>query len=450
MEPNIPKLFGTSGIRGKVGDEITPELALNVGRAISTYLGIGHDVVMGYDTRTSNLMLERAVSAGILQGGCNVLSVGMVPTPIVGYATMKLGANAGVMITASHNPSPDNGIKLWNPDGMAYLQKQERIIEKIIHEKKFFNASWQDIGKIRDVSAVVNDYIEDLLDSVNIAPGLKVVVDCANGAASYLSPLILRKAGCQVVSLNAQPDGFFPGRKPEPSAANLQELMKVVKATGADLGIAHDGDADRMVAVDDEGRMADFDKLLALVSAEIGGCVVTTVDASACIDRTMKEVEGTVERTKVGDVHVAEMIHDINATFGGEPSGTWLHPQFCMCPDGILSALRVIELVQNKGPLSKLLDDIVSYPTIRDKINCQDYQKEKIMQMAETDLSSLFDDVVDVNLKDGVRISFSDGSWVLVRPSGTESFIRITLEGMTEDKAQIIHEKSARFIEKFI
>jgi len=450
LDPNIPKLFGTSGIRGKVGDEITPELALNVGKAISTYLDKGHDVVMGYDTRTSNLMLERAVSAGILQGGCNVLSLGMVPTPLVGYATMKLGADAGVMITASHNPSPDNGIKLWNPDGMAYLQKQERTIEKIIHEKKFFNASWQDIGKIRDVSAVVNDYIEDLLNSVNITPGLKVVVDCANGAASYLSPLILRKAGCQVVSLNAQPDGFFPGRKPEPSAANLQELMKVVKATGADLGIAHDGDADRMVAVDDEGRMADFDKLLALVSAEIGGCVVTTVDASACIDRTMKEVGGTVERTKVGDVHVAEMIHDINATFGGEPSGTWLHPQFCMCPDGILSALRVIELIQNKGPLSKLLDDVVSYPTIRDKINCQEHQKENIMQKAETDLSLIFDDVMDVNLKDGVRLSFSDGSWVLVRPSGTESFIRITLEGRTEDKAQIIHEKSAKFIKKFI
>lgn len=450
MKTEIPKLFGTSGIRGKIGDEITPELVLDVGKAISTYLGKGNDVVIGYDTRTSNLMLERAVSAGILQGGCNVLSLGMVPTPLVGYATMKLGADAGVMITASHNQSPDNGIKLWNPDGMAYLQKQERTIEKIVHEKNFFNASWQDIGKIRDISPVINDYIEDLLNLMNIKPGLKVVVDCANGAASYLSPLILRKAGCHVISLNAQPDGFFPGRNPEPSATNLQELMKVVKATGADLGIAHDGDADRMVAVDEKGQMADFDKLLALVSAEMGGCVVTTVDASACIDRAMEEVGGKVERTKVGDVHVAEMIHDINATFGGEPSGTWLHPQFCMCPDGILSALRVIELVQNKGPLSKLLDDVTSYPTIRDKIDCQEDQKDIIMEKAETDLSLIFDDVVNVNLQDGVRISFSDGSWVLVRPSGTESFIRITLEGKTEDKANILHEKSARFIEKFL
>ncbi len=450
MGLEIPKLFGTSGIRGKIRDEITPELALKVGKAISTYLGKGNRVVIGYDTRTSNLMLERAVSAGILQGGCHVLSVGMVPTPVVGYATMKLNADAGVMITASHNPSPYNGIKLWNPDGMAYLQEQERTIEKIIHENNFYEASWEDIGQITDISPVVNNYIEDLLGLMDIEPGLKVVVDCANGAAAYLSPLILRKAGCKVVSLNAQPDGFFPGRNPEPSEANLQELMKVVKVTGADLGIAHDGDADRMIAVDDKGRMADFDKLLALVSAEIGGCVVTTVDASACIDRALEEVGGTVERTKVGDVHVAEMIHMIGANFGGEPSGTWLHPQFCMCPDGILSALRVIELVQNKGPLSKLLDDIPSYPTIRDKIDCQEDQKDPIMRKAETDLSRIYEDVADINLKDGVRISFTDGSWVLVRPSGTESFIRITLEGKTEDKARMIHEKAADFIHDFL
>lgn len=450
MDTEIPKLFGTSGIRGKIEKDITPELALRVGRAISTYLGKKKKIVVGYDTRTSNLMLERAVSAGILQGGCQVLSIGMVPTPVVGYATMKLEADAGVMITASHNPSPYNGIKLWNPDGMAYLQEQERTIERIIHENKFYNAPWEDIGKITDVSPVVNDYTEDLLGLMNIQPGLKVVVDCANGAASYLSPFILRKAGCKVVSLNAQPDGFFPGRKPEPSEANLQELMKVVEVTGADLGIAHDGDADRMIAVDDKGRMADFDKLLALVSAEMGGCVVTTVDASACIDRALEEVGGTVERTKVGDVHVAEMIHNIDATFGGEPSGTWLHPEFCMCPDGILSALKVIKLVQNRGPLSLLLDNVQVYPTMRDKIYCREDQKDPLMEKAKTDLPSIYHEVADVNLKDGVRISFEDGSWVLVRPSGTESFIRITLEGKTEDKAYMIHEKAAKFIHELL
>ena len=164
----------------------------------------------------------------------------------------------------------------------------------------------------------------------------------------------------------------------------------------------------------------------------------------------MEEVGGTVERTRVGDVHVAEMIHNIDATFGGEPSGTWLHPEFCMCPDGILSALKVIKLVQNRGPLSLLLDNIPVYPTMRDKIDCREDQKDPLMEKAKTDLPSIYQEVADVNLKDGVRISFEDGSWVLVRPSGTESFIRITLEGKTEDKARMIHEKAAKFIHELL
>ena len=448
MASEIPKLFGTSGIRGKIGSDITLEVAVEIGMAIATYTGgKGSKIVLGYDSRTSNVMIENAVTAGLLQCGCHVLKMGMAPTPLVGYATMKLEANAGVMITASHNPPEYNGIKLWNPDGMAYRQEQERFIEEIIHKKSFKTVSWEDIGKVEEVNYVVSEYIKDILDHVDIKPGIKVVVDCANGAASYLSPIILRKAGCSVVAINSQPDGFFPGRLPEPSQKNLQELMKVVKATGADIGIAHDGDADRMIAIDEKGRMADFDKLLAIVSREIGGTVVTTVDASLCTDKCMDEVGGHVIRTKVGDVHVAEAIEGNNATFGGEPSGTWLHPNFCMCPDGILSALRVIELVQKYGSLSKQLDAVPSYPTIRDRVNCENFQKEPIMEKVEEELHILLDDVVDVNRIDGVRITLDDGSWVLIRPSGTESFIRITLEATSNEKAHMIRNQCAEFIE---
>ena len=347
MTDMIPRLFGTSGIRGKIGSEITLNLITDVGMAAATYVGgKGRKAVIGYDTRTSNKMVENAIIAGILQCGCDVIRLGMVPTPLVGYAAMKLNADIGIMITASHNPSQYNGIKLWNPKGMAYTQDQERTIEKIVHEKTFSKVSWEHIGDIKDNSSIISGYMDDLLNNVDIKGGLKVVVDCANGAGSFVSPIVLRKAGCEVLTLNSQPDGFFPGRMPEPSEANLSELMKVVKATGADLGIAHDGDADRMVAIDDEGKMADFDKLLALVSSKIGGKIVTTVDASFCVDKCMKESDGEVIRTKVGDVHVAEAIVECNASFGGEPSGTWLHPDFCMCPDGILSALKVIEIVE--------------------------------------------------------------------------------------------------------
>ncbi|MBI5681548.1 MAG: phosphoglucosamine mutase [Methanobacterium sp.] len=448
MDEMIPKLFGTSGIRGKLVSELTLELITDIGMAVATYIGgKGRKIVIGYDTRTSNKMVENAITAGILQCGCNVIRLGMVPTPLVGYAAMKLGADLGIMITASHNPSQYNGIKLWNSTGMAYTQDQERTIEKIVHEKSFSQASWEFIGKIEDNEGVVFDYINDLLDNVDIKGNLKVVVDCASGAGSYISPIVLRKAGCHVLTLNCQPDGFFPGRMPEPSQANLSELMKVVKATGADIGIAHDGDADRMVAIDDQGRMADFDKLLALVSSKIGGKVVTTVDASFCVDKCMEDVGGEVIRTKVGDVHVAEVIVESNASFGGEPSGTWLHPDFCMCPDGILSALKVIEIVEKYGPLSKLLDEIPSYPTIRDRIECENIQKTLIMEKVKEELPDYFDNVLDVNFIDGVRISMEDGSWVLIRPSGTESYIRITLEGKTMVTAKEIQNKSREFIE---
>ncbi|MGV8143142.1 MAG: phosphoglucosamine mutase [Methanothermobacter sp.] len=443
-----PRLFGTSGIRGPVGTAVTADLALKMGRALSTLLGPGSDVVVGYDSRTSNQMLEKALTAGILEGGCNVLSLGMAPTPLVGYATMKLG-DAGVMITASHNPPQDNGIKVWNMDGMAYRSKQEKELEEIFYNGTFSNVSWDEMGKVKDIKSMTREYVNDLLKFVDIEPGLKVVIDCANGAASYLSPLILRKAGCEVITLNSQPDGFFPGRMPEPSEANLQELMMMVKATNADLGIAHDGDADRMVAVDELGNMADFDKLLSLVAQDVGGCVVTTVDASNSIDICLEDI-GMVIRTKVGDVHVAEAIEKNNAAFGGEPSGTWIHPEFCMCPDGILSALKLIALVREKGPLSKLLDDVPSFPTLREKINCDESQKKNIMEHTKLEFPNIFKDMVESNLIDGVRLSLENGSWVLIRPSGTESYIRITLGGKTELEAQELMDKCKGFMEDLL
>lgn len=442
------KLFGTSGIRGPISTAVTADLALKMGRALSTLLGPGHDIVVGYDSRTSSQMLEKALIAGILEGGCDVLSLGMAPTPLVGYATMKLG-DAGVMITASHNPPQDNGIKVWNKNGMAYRPNQERELEKIISDETFSNASWENIGKVKGIKNTSREYVKDLLDYAHIKPGLKVVVDCASGAASYLSPLILRKAGCEVITLNSQPDGFFPGRLPEPSEANLQELMKMVKATQSDLGIAHDGDADRMIAIDEKGNMADFDKLVSLMAREVGGRVVTTVDASNSIDMCL-EGKGEVIRTKVGDVHVAEAIEENDAFFGGEPSGTWIHPDFCMCPDGILSALKIAALVSEKGPLSKLLDEVPSFPTLREKINCEEFQKKMIMEKTEAEFAKLFEDVSEVNLIDGVRLSLENGSWVLIRPSGTESYVRITLGGKTDLEAQKLMDKSKAFMKNLL
>ena len=437
------KLFGTSGIRGKIGSEVTCELALNVGKSLAYYLGNEGTVVLGYDTRTTNEMLDQAITAGLIESGVNVIKIGMVPTPLVGYATDKLNADAGIMLTASHNPSRYNGIKIWNKNGMAYTSVQEAEIEKIYSDKSYISVSWDKVGKISVNEEIKGQYIDDLVDSVDIKEGLKVVIDCASGAGSEISPLVFRKAGCEVTTLNSQPDGFFPGRNPEPNAENLQNLMKTVVAVGADLGIAHDGDADRMITIDEKGNISPFDSLLALMSKEFDGDIVTTVDAGLCMDESVK---GNVYRTPVGDVNVAEVIIEKNASFGGEPSGTWLHPDFCMCPDGILSGLRMAELVSKKGKLSDLLAEIPSYPNIREKITCSKEAKVKVMENMEELLNDAFDDIVEVNSLDGVRLTFADDSWVLVRPSGTEDYIRITLESRDSKRAESIKETCVKII----
>ncbi len=437
------KLFGTSGIRGLIGSEVTCELALNVGKSLAYYLGNEGTVVIGYDTRTTNQMLDQAICAGLLESGVDVIKIGMVPTPLVGYATEKLGADAGIMLTASHNPSQYNGIKLWNKNGMAYTQAQERKIEEIYANKDYISVSWDSIGKLSVNEEIKGQYIDDLVDMVDIKEGLKVVVDCASGAGSEISPLVFRKAGCEVTTLNSQPDGFFPGRNPEPNAENLQTLMKTVVAIGADLGIAHDGDADRMITVDEKGNISPFDSLLALISKEFEGDIVTTVDAGLCMDESVK---GEVLRTPVGDVNVAEVIIEKNAAFGGEPSGTWLHPDFCMCPDGILSGLRMAEIVSREGKLSELLAQIPQYPNIREKITCSKEAKIKVMENMEDLLKDAFDDIVEVNSLDGVRLTFADDSWVLVRPSGTEDYIRITLESRDAGRAEEIKEICVKII----
>jgi len=437
------KLFGTSGIRGLVGSEVTCELALNVGKSLAYYLGNEGTVVIGYDTRTTNKMLDQAICAGLLESGINVVKIGMVPTPLVGYACEKLDADAGIMLTASHNPSPYNGIKIWNKNGMAYTSAQEAEIEKIYAEKSYISVSWDKVGSLSVNEEIKGQYIDDLVNMVDIKEGLKVVIDCASGAGSEISPLVFRKAGCEVTTLNSQPDGFFPGRNPEPNADNLQNLMKTVVAIGADLGIAHDGDADRMITVDEAGNISPFDSLLALISKEFDGDVVTTVDAGLCMDES---VNGEVFRTPVGDVNVAEVIIEKNAAFGGEPSGTWLHPDFCMCPDGILSGLRMAELVSNKGKLSQLLSEIPSYPNIREKITCSKEAKIKVMENMEDLLKDAFNDIKEINSIDGVRMTFEDDSWVLVRPSGTEDYIRITLESRSAERAEEIKNICVKII----
>ncbi len=408
-------LFGSSGIRGIANKEITPGLALRVGLAVGTL----HDsCVIGRDPRTSGEMIEHAVVSGLLSAGCNVTRIGMVSTPALAFAARNY--DCGIMITASHNPAEYIGIKLWNSDGMAFDTRQQDELEYIIKNKKWKTAQWNNIGKVNE-TCVIEEYVENILEKVGRA-SLKVVVDCGCGAASTVTPYVLRRMGCKVITLNSQPDGFFPARNPEPVEKNLEMLKKAVIAFGADLGIAHDGDADRMMAIDGLGRFVDGDKLLAFFGLrETKKSIVVPVDTSIIVDDVLKGRK--IYRTRVGDVYVAEELKKRSADFGGEPSGSWIFPKVSLCPDGIYAAARLIEIVENEGRLDAMINELPSYPVKRGALPCSNERKETAMKKINIGLKKLG----RVSNIDGIKVDTENG-WVLVRPSGTEPKIRITAE----------------------
>ena len=444
------KIFGTSGVRGVVNEDFTPELALDLGLALATHLGSSGEVAVGKDPRTSSDMIESCLISGLLSGGCSLKRLGTVPTPLVSFATRFLNAKAGVMITASHNPPEYNGVKFFTSDGMAYTPEEEEKIETLYFEKKLKSVAWDRIGEVEEVNVLAN-YLDEIAGAVELTRSYKVVVDCGNGAGSVVTPYLLRRLGCEVVTLNSQLDGFFPGRGLEPSPENLQDLCRVVKSVGADLGIAHDGDADRTAAVDELGRVAQADKLLALISAHQlrreGQIVVTTVDASSVVDDRVRERGGRVVRTRVGDVSVAEAIKKHRAIFGGEPSSAWIFPEVHPVPDGPLAAAKILEMLDSSGKkLSELLDGVPEYPMVREKLACPDEKKTVVMGRFRRKVGREFKGIKGILTIDGVRLSLKDGSWVLVRPSGTEPYIRVTAEGKTSARAKEIAGKAAKVL----
>ncbi len=443
------KYFGTSGIRGKVGEFLTPELALRAGRALGEYLGGGR-VAVGRDTRVHGDAIASAVIAGLLSQGCEVVDVGVVCTPTLGCYVSEEGLDAGVMVTASHNPPEYNGIKFWNSDGMAFTPDQEREIEEIMDGEPEY-PDWREFKGVTREEGAPEVHVERILREVEAdGEGLRVVVDCANGPSSLVTPTVLREMGCEVITINAHLDGHFPGRHPEPRPEHLRELMRTVRSVDADLGIAHDGDADRVVFVTEEGEFAGYDEVLALVCRRIleekgAGKVAVNVDASMVVDEVVRELGGEVVRTKVGDVYVAEAIKREGCVFGGEPNGTWIHPDAHMCPDGPLSAAWMVSLLAEEGrPLSELLEEVPKYPTLRENVECPDELKSKVMECVERRVRENYDEIDTV---DGVRVELEDG-WALIRPSGTEPVVRVTVEAESEERARELRDEFVSLVEE--
>ncbi|GFO97968.1 phosphoglucomutase/phosphomannomutase alpha/beta/subunit [groundwater metagenome] len=421
--------FGSSGIRGVANTEITPQLALNFGLAVGS---VYREVVIGHDPRIAGEMIEHAVISGLLSAGCKVLRAGMVPTPTLALTSKVHGC--GIMITASHNPARYIGMKVFK-DGMSLDTGQQEEIEDLLENEKFTRADWEETGHLDVFGTAIKEHSEIILKNTG-SSDLKVVVDCGCGAASVITPYILREMGCVVITLNSQPDGHFPGRQPEPIDENLKLLKSTVKAAGADLGIAHDGDADRMMAVDDQGRFVSGDKMLAFFAVrEARKAIAVPVDTSRVVDDMLNGIK--ISRTKVGDVYVAETLKKIKGEFGGEPSGAWIFPKISLCPDGIYAAAKLVEIVEHEGRFSRLLGSIPEYPVKRGAFPCQDRKK------AMTIIAERLERLGEMDTLDGIRVDIDDG-WILVRPSGTEPKIRITVE--SQDRCEELYEKAEEIV----
>ena len=454
--PNSPKLFGTAGIRGSVRDKVTEKFALDLARAMSTMLANDGQVMVGSDYRTTSAQLRTTLLGGLLGGGIDTLDAGILPTPVLAFGVRTLGANAGIMVTASHNPPQDNGMKCYSHEGREYVSEEEQILERLISQGRFTDVAWNQVGRVTKAPGITDAYFDRVLDQTrSFQRRLKVVVDCANGTTYNLTPLILSRMGCEVLSLNGQPDGRFPGRPAEPNPANLVTTCEFVRNVKADLGIAHDGDGDRLAIIDEKGRYINNDTLLAffarLLLRENGpGRIITTADTSSRIDKVVGSAGGTVERTRLGKTHMLLTREDRgNIRLCCEP---WkiIDPAWGFWGDAIYAACKVVQALDHtKGAASSLFRGIPNYPQERFFFQCPDQLKDAAMTKISQGLTSE-GGVRDISTLDGVRVNFKDGSWILVRRSGTEPKIRVYCEGLSPKRLRQLVAKSSTLVKRAI
>ena len=447
------RLFGTFGVRRTANDVLTPEFASRLAACYGTL--VKGTVAVGGDTRTSTLMLKQAVTAGLLSSGCDVVDLGILPTPGVQYAVRKY-YDGGVMITASHNPPQYNGLKFLDEDGIGIPDEMDIEIERLYFDAEPDRVEFHEIGELYRNDKVIDEYVDEAVSKVDVEAirkaNLKVVVDCGSGAGCFTAPYLIRKLGCDVTTLNLQPDGFFPGRNPEPIEENLQELIHVVKELNADIGLAHDGDADRTICIDENGSFVLGDKTFTLVEKQMlkennGGTIVTTVATSQAIYDVAEEYNGEVIATAVGDLLVARKLKDENGLFGGEENGGLIFPDFVYGRDAVMTVAKILEIVaKEKKPLSELVAELPVYYASKTKIECPDDEKEFVMASIAEEIQTTTDFKLD--LTDGVKILKEDG-WVIIRPSGTEPIFRCFSESDSQKKADEMTEWGLGLIKKY-
>ena len=422
------KLFGTDGIRGIVGEDLTHELAMKVGEASAYVLGKKDDLVVliGRDTRISGQMLASALSAGLMSQGAKVIDLGVVPTPAVSYLVKKYKASMGAMISASHNPSEYNGIKLFDGEGFKLPDATENEIEKYLLGKAVPTTT--KVGTYEVCDTAIDDYTDHIVKSAKkINKGLKIVVDCANGSASTTAPILFDKLGLDVVLMNYEYDGYNINDKA--GSTHLEGLVKKVKKLKADVGIAYDGDADRCLMIDENGELVDGDQIMAISALALkknkkltNNTLVGTVMSNLGLVKFCEHNDIDFIATKVGDRYVLEKMLECNYIVGGEQSGHVIFKDFANTGDGELTSIQILNTMSKDGKkLSELASVMKRYPQVLINVKV----KEEAKGQYEND-----GDVTEVIQK--IEAELAGEGRVLIRPSGTEALIRVMIEGLEQ------------------
>ncbi|MFC7213877.1 phosphoglucosamine mutase [Saliphagus sp. GCM10025334] len=438
------KVFGSSGTRGVANEELTPAFVLRVAKAAGTAWGVDR-VAVARDTRYTGRMMADAATSGLASTGTDVDRLGIVPTPGAQFYAEREGVPT-IVITASHNPPQYNGVKLVGSDGVELAVSDLEEIEQTLLGETFSVASWDETGRVREVDGVREDYVDELLANVDrekIADaGLTVALDPGHGAGSLTSPGFFRALGCRVVTVNAQPDGHFPGRDPEPVSQNLTDLGRLVRATDADLGVAHDGDADRAIFFDETGTYVEGDATLAALAAaelEPDDVTVSAVNVSQRLVDVANDVGADLELTPIGSTNIITRIEELelndrHVPIAGEGNGGIFFPDFRLARDGGYTAARFLELVADR-PVSEIVAPYDGYANVRRNVAYESTAERDAMLDAAANQAQSSD--AELNTRDGYRLDHGD-AWVLARPSGTEPLVRIYAEARERERAEAL------------
>ncbi len=435
------KVFGSSGVRGLASEELTPGFALEIATAAGSVFGADR-VAVARDTRHTGGMFVDAVASGLAGVGADVDRLGIVPTPGLQAYCERRGV-PGVMVTASHNPPAYNGIKLVGADGVELTRDSLDAVEDRLEAGPEL-VEWRRVGTARRVESARREYREQLLGAVDreaiAGADLTVAIDPGHGAGALTSPDLFRDLGCSVLTVNAQPDGRFPGRDPEPVAETLEDLSRLVETTAADLGIAHDGDGDRAIFVDETGTFVEGDAALAALSvAELGAgdVVVSAVNASQRLVDVADAAGADLHMTAIGSTNLITAIRSLqgegrNVPVAGEGNGGIMFPDYRVARDGAYTAARFCELLAD-GAASEVVAPYDGYHNVRRKVGYDDADERAAMLAAVEALAESAE--VDVDTTDGYRLDYGD-AWVLARPSGTEPVVRVYAEARERERAE--------------